>query len=178
MAPPTAVLTQAPPEAPTPAAAPPGEGRRLPTWWPLAALGVLGVILLVTAVLAGGGGESPAAGPDKTASGTPSGRVSATADVHTIDPADYVGLDADEATTKLHALGYDDVKRTTRQGSADGKTGTVASMAPTGQVSVDEPITLTVWGVPEKSAPTGGDEKKGPGGGGHGKEGHGKGKNK
>jgi beta-lactam-binding protein with PASTA domain len=98
--------------------------------------------------------------------------------VHTIDPADYVGLDADEATTKLHALGYDDVKRTTRQGSPDGKTGTVASMAPTGQVSVDEPVTLTVWGVPEKSAPTGGDEKKGPGGGGHGNEGHGKGKNK
>ena len=178
MAPPTAVLTQAPPEAPTPAAAPPGEGRRLPTWWPLAALGVLGVILLVTAVLAGGGGETPAAGPDKTASGTPSGRVSATADVHTIDPADYVGLDADEATTKLHALGYNDVKRSTRQGSDDGKTGTVASMAPTGQVSVDEPITLTVWGVPEKSAPTGGDDKKGPGDGGHGNKGHGKGKNK
>ena len=105
--------------------------------------------------------QNPAAGPDKTASGSPSGRVSATADVHTIDPADYVGLDADEATSKLHALGYDDVKRTTRQGSADGKTGTVASMAPTGQVSVDEPITLTVWGVPEKSAPTDGNE--GPG---------------
>ncbi len=86
--------------------------------------------------------QSPAAGPDKTASGSPSGRVTATADVHTIDPADYVGLDADEATNKLHALGYDDVKRTTRQGSADGKTGTVASLAPTGQVSVDEPITL------------------------------------
>ncbi len=178
MAPPTAVLTQAPPEAPTPAAAPPDEGRRLPTWWPLAALAVLGVILLVTAVLAGGGGESPAAGPDKTASGTPSGRVSATADVHTIDPADYVGLEADEATDKLHALGYDDVKRTTRQGSANGKTGTVASMSPTGQVSVDEPITLTVWGAPEKSAPTGGDDKKGPGDGRHGNEGHGKEKNK
>ncbi len=159
------------------------EQRRLPTWWPLAALAVLGVVLLVTAVLAGGGGRSPAAGPDKTASSSPSGRVSAKADVHTIDPAVYVGLDADEATNKLHALGYDEVKRTTRQGSADGKTGTVASMAPTGQVSVDEPITLTVWGVPEKSAPTDGGDNAGPGKGGHGNkghgnEGHGKGKNK
>ena len=163
--------------------APSRDRRRLPPWWPLAALAVLGVVLLVTAVLAGGGGQSPAAGPDKTASGSPSGRVSATADVHTIDPADYVGLDADEATSKLHALGYDDVKRTTRQGSADGKTGTVASMAPTGQVSVEEPITLTVWGVPEKSAPTDGGDNEGPGNGGHGNkgdgnEGHGKGKNK
>ena len=187
MAPPTAVLTQPPAEAQPPAAAPQGDGRRLPTWWPLAALAVLGVVLLVTAVLAGGGRESPAAGPDKTASGSPSGRVSATADVHTIDPADFVGLDADKATDKLQALGYDDVKRTTRQGSADGKTGTVASLAPTGQVSVDEPITLTVWGVPEKSAPTNGDGNEGPGNkgdgegdgnGGHGNEGHGKGKNK
>jgi len=151
------------------------DQRRLPTWWPLAALAVLGVVLLVTAVLAGGGGggQSPAADPDKAASGSPSGRVTAKADVHTIDAADYVGLDADEATNKLHALGYDDVKRTTRQGSADGKTGTVASLAPTGQVSVEEPITLTVWGVPEKSAPTDGGDHGGPGKKAHGNEGHG-----
>ena len=106
--------------------------------------------------------------------------------MHTIDAADYVGLDADEATNKLHALGYDDVKRTTRQGSADGKTGTVASLAPTGQVSVDEPITLTVWGVPEKSAPTDGGDRarqeatatRATATRAHGNEGHGKGKNK
>ena len=169
------------------------DQRRLPTWWPLAALAVLGVVLLVTAVLAGGGGQSPAADPDKAASGSPSGRVTAKAAVHTIDAADYVGLDADEATNKLHALGYDEVKRTTRQGSADGKTGTIASLAPTGQVSVDEPITLTVWGAPEKSAPSEGGDDGGPGkkahdneghgndgdgNEGHGNEGHGKGKNK
>ena len=186
-APATAVLTEATAAPAAPAAAAPRQGRRrLPAWWPLAALAVLGVILLVTAVLAGGGNgdtQSPAAG----ASDSPSSRVSGSADVHTLNAADYEGLDADEATSKLHALGYDDVRRTTRQGSAaggaNGETGTVASLAPTGRVSVDEPITLVVWGVPEKSAPTNDDGDKGPQGGDkhgdkHGDKGGGKGGDK
>ena len=170
MAPPTAVLTQAPPVAPVPESTPPADdGRRLPTWWPLAAMAVLGVILLVTAVLAGGGDgkdtPSPAAkSPSASASSSPSARVSATADVHALDPADYEGLDADKATQQLHDLGYTEVRTTTRQNNGDGKEGTVAGIAPSGQVSVDEPITLTVWGQPEKSAPT-----KDSGKGHHGK---------
>ncbi len=175
MAPPTAVLSQAPPTAaePPPADPPAEDRRRLPAWWPLAALAVLGVILLVTAVLAGGvdgndspspAAKSPSATPrasatasaptSRSATTSPSPRVSATADVHTIDPADYEGMDADRATQQLHDLGYAEVRTTARQNNGDGTEGTVASISPTGEVSVDEPITLTVWDRPEKSAPS------------------------
>jgi serine/threonine protein kinase len=191
MAPPTAVLTPAPPTPASPAAPPPTDPpadppaedrRRLPAWWPLAALAVLGVILLVTAVLAGGGdgndntpapaAKSPSTTPSATPSATastsksatssPTPRESATAEVHTIDPADYEGMDANQATQQLHDLGYAEVRTTSRQNNGDGKEGTVAGISPTGEVSVDEPITLTVWDRPEKSAPTK-EPKKSPG---------------
>jgi hypothetical protein len=184
---PTAVLTGVAPAAlaggpgtaPDPAASgsPAGPRRRLPAWWPVAALGVLALALVVAVALNHGADTPSAAGHKPTTSTSPSTRTKPVVSRTRIVPGDFVGLSTQVARSRLAGLGFTDVRTRQRTNPGKERAGTVAAVSPSGDVAHATTITLDVWGTPTPGN-SGPGSKPGPDKGhGHDK-GHGKGKQK
>lgn len=75
-----------------------------------------------------------------------------------VDPADYVGSDADEAQKQLEDLGLQ-VDQDLTENPDGNEEGTVASLSPTGLVALDDEVTLLVWDSPPDSSGEGDGEE-------------------
>ncbi|MBD8660701.1 protein kinase [Frigoribacterium sp. CFBP 8754] len=133
--------------------------KRSPWFWPLIVLGVLvlaGVIALAAFALNGDDPE-PAPTPSVTSSTptpeptTPTPTPSATPTTVQVDSSDFVGLAEDDARAQLEDLDLVVLSQDSSTPAPDAAAvGTVASLNPTGNVTIGSTITLSIY----RAAPT------------------------
>jgi eukaryotic-like serine/threonine-protein kinase len=134
--------------------APVPRWRRLP--WPVAAVGVLAVLLLVSLFLFRGSGDQSNRTPARASTGTTPSPSTATRTVPLrafVGPNRYLGMSYTAATDALHSLGFRHFARLTTANSGTHVAGTVEAVSPTGLVARSRTITLTVWGSPPAPPP-------------------------
>lgn len=152
--------------------------KRLPGWWPIALLALLLIGLLIALAVAQSGDPKPPPSqpapthhPRSRPSSTPT--HSSSPETVQVNPSDYIGRQADDASNDLRDLGLHPYTTTiSNDGSHDE--GTVASLSPSGRVERGASVALRVYDKPSPSpSPHTSAPAHGPGPGhGHG-EGHG-----
>ncbi len=168
----TRVLTGVVPPAP-----PRRAERRRPGWlpWVAAALGVLLVVVLVSALTGDGADDDPVATPatqpqeKSPAAEEPTGESQTEPEALSLDEGDYLGRPEDAVKQELEQLGLK-VKGDKVDNPGGEVEGTVAALSPTDGLVEGDEVTLSVWG-PEPKV----DEKHD---GDHDKPGKGKGRGK
>jgi eukaryotic-like serine/threonine-protein kinase len=154
---------QAPPDDDDWAGGDEPPARRTRRWlWPAAALVLLLIVAGTTCVLLNSGGENPR---DDAASTTSAATTTAEIGGILLDPAQYVGRDADEVEEQLREAGFTSISREdasegllTALGQALDE-GDVAGIDPSGvEAAPDTPITLFVAPDDYDPAPEEGDE--------------------
>ena len=112
------------------------------SWWPIALLGALALVLVVTLALAG---RSPQPSASSHAATTP---PAASAVKVRVRPAAYVGKPVAQVRDALRRLGLQSKVVRRRDNPGGHVAGTVAALAPTGMVAKDSLVRLTVWKAP------------------------------
>ncbi|WP_203338208.1 serine/threonine protein kinase [Nocardioides limicola] len=151
-APETAVLTPAPPAEPAP--------RRRTSPWPWLALLVALLLLVLVLWRPWEQADEPAPEvPEQTEPAEPTDEVEPAEPVETepttvtVTAADYVGRPIGEVEQALRDLGLEP-RPEERDNPGDQVAGTVIEVAPTGELSPGDPVTVTYWGpVPEPEEP-------------------------
>ncbi|HEY6932308.1 MAG TPA: serine/threonine-protein kinase [Marmoricola sp.] len=126
---------------------PPGGSRfsrGVPSWWPVAVMGVLAVVLLVALALANGGDQPARHAAVRTPTPTPSIRPAKVR----VRAAAYVGRPVAEVRDALRALGLQSRVVAHRDNPGGHTAATVAALSPTGLVAKDGVVRLTAWGAP------------------------------
>lgn len=158
-----------------PPAAPRRAERRRPAWlpWVAAALGVLLVVVLVSALAGGDPGDdpvttTPAGQPEKQSPAAQEPTEEPETAALSLDEDDYVGRPRDEAKKELEDLGLEvkDEKVDNPGGMAQD---TVAALSPTEGLREGDEVTLSVWGPEPKVDDDDGDDDKPGKGKGRGK---------
>lgn len=137
------------------------RSKKTPAWvWPVVA--IVALLVIIAAGIAVGfmtqSGNEPtdSPSPSSSASVSPSPSTSPSPNTITVNAADYVGLDVEEAQGQLGDLG---LTVDSREGDAASKTsdiGKVYRVNPTGSLSKSTVVTLTYYGdLVKPGAPTG-----------------------
>ena len=126
------------------------EKPKRPWIWPVAILSTLLVAALVALGIAlwGNLGGDPVESPSPSPSESPS----ETAESITIDPSQFIGMDAEQFRTAIGNLGLSASVDTGGPAPSEGQVGEVYQVDPTGQVAPGSTITGTVYGPVAEAA--------------------------
>lgn len=141
------------------------EKKRSPWTWPLIVLiAVLAIVLIGTIIalsMNGGGKATPSSSaPARStpASSAPASSAPETPEAPTtaqINPADFIGLSADDARAKLGDLGMIANGVEGKAAADSSGTGIVYEVNPTGPVPIGAEVTVTYYAAPETPAAPG-----------------------
>ena len=144
------VTEEAAPPPPAASRTRPWQGFRLPSWWPIAVVALLALILFVALMLSNSSGGTPTrpeASPSAQSSApTPSTSSSAPATVR-VNPDDYIGQDANKVVDQLKSLGLKPHTTTVANpAGGDTRANTVSAVSPSGEVRKGSDVTVSVYG--------------------------------